>query len=357
MIISYTGTPGSGKTYDAMKRVVEMIGNGRTIVTNIEGLTDDTCIEGLKLITGRDVSQLKEQLIVIGKDDVKRIHEIVKPGQVLVIDEVHDFFGSRDWATEKNKGFSSFCATHRHYGYDILLITQNIDKVDVQVRQMVEWTYRYRKINFFGSLLENRYLWFAYGGTDDSGECVKKGFGKYEAKYFKCYKSYAHEGIKELGLKTNTNVFKRPVFIFIAVAIIAFIYSASKSSLWGGGFLKSPTANAALVKNEIPENVKNEVKQAVALGDRKIDNEKKEDIVQKGINENSQDPGPVEINPEVEFGKNKQVVTGRDAKGQQKVENNWVAEIKRDKDGTAHMYEGGQYVGWIKTHESKKLFQ
>jgi len=330
MIISYIGTPGSGKSYDAVRRILRLLKDGRKVYTNIDGFEDSSCQEGVRVLSGLDPKTLKQRLVFLPKEKMVHFWDFVDQGSVVVIDEVHKLFGNREWSTEKNVKFSEFCSTHRHFGYDLILLTQHIDKVDVQVRTMVEWTFKYRKINFFGKAFQGRFMRQTYAGNDVDGECIKKDFGKYESKYFPCYKSFATQGIKELNLQTSVNVFKRPIFVMILICLIGFGYTLSKSSLWDGGFLKAP-------------KIRKGIEKIIPSGDveAKVDEVK------------ARDPQMSEVPKEVrqEISKIVSEVNGKgsvDDPGVTEGVQVWGATYKPGKEGKTEVYESGRYVGWFK---------
>ena len=150
---------------------------------------------------------------------------------------------NRDWQTEKNKDFAKWCSTHRHHGIDIVLLTQHIDRVDAAVRAMVEWTYKYRKMNMFGQLIGDKsYMCLAYAGDDTTGYPMTKQTKTYDPKIFRCYKSYVSKDIKELKIAKSINIFKKPVFLMIPIVIGIFIYTFSHSSLATGDLFGSKKA-------------------------------------------------------------------------------------------------------------------
>ncbi len=52
MIVADTGTPGSGKTYDAVKTIIDNLRRPRVVYTNIRGMDAPECIEMIKMLTG-----------------------------------------------------------------------------------------------------------------------------------------------------------------------------------------------------------------------------------------------------------------------------------------------------------------
>jgi len=223
MIIFYEGVPGSGKTYDATVKIVANLKMGRTVYTNIDGIEDVRCKEMIKCLTGLDDFDIDKKLIVLTREQVFHFWDFVIPGSFIVIDEVQKYFNSRDWQKEENRKCADWCSTHRHEGFDALFLTQKIEKVDTQVRTLTEWTYRYKKINFLGSLINQSYICFAFSG-DDTSNPLTKIVRRYEKKYFACYKSYISKDVKELKIQTHANILKHPLFFFIPVVLCFCVY-------------------------------------------------------------------------------------------------------------------------------------
>ncbi len=248
MILCYEGTPGSGKTYDAVNKVIQNLRLGRVVYSNIEGFDLPECREHIKLKTGLDDYELSKNLIYLRNNEMLKVHEVAKHGSLLVYDEVHKLFSNREWQTGTNKAFAEWASTHRHGGYDVVLITQNLEKVDSHVRGLVEFTYRYKKNNYFGKLFENRYFCYAY--SEDSTKVIGRRQGKYNSSIFPCYNSYSGKDIKELGVQSNVNILKHPVFYAIPVLLIIFAYMFTKSSFASGDLFGT---TARLQKKEVSQ--------------------------------------------------------------------------------------------------------
>lgn len=115
---------------------------------------------------------------------------------------------------------------------DVLLITQGLEKVDSQVHGLVEFTHRYKKNNYFGSLFEKQFLVKVY--EEDSTKIIGKRTGVYDKGIYKCYKSYVAGDIKEQKIQANVNILKHPIFYSIPILLAVFIYYFSKSSFISG---------------------------------------------------------------------------------------------------------------------------
>jgi len=68
----------------------------------------------------------------------------------IVIDEAHLLFNTRGFDMKERQKWCEFLALHRHYWYDIMLLTQNDRAIDRQVRGLVEFNYKHRKLTSYG---------------------------------------------------------------------------------------------------------------------------------------------------------------------------------------------------------------
>lgn len=235
MIIGFAGTPGSGKTYEAVKKILDNLQWGRVVYTNIDGIMDPSCQEMIKTVCGLSDLAIKKQLHYLEESQVPEFWMHVEPGALIVLDEVQKVFSSREWQTAKNNLFASWASTHRHQGFDLVLISQAVERIDSAVRALYEWTYVFRKMNFFGSAVQRKYICYAYGGDDTGGDPLKKTVRTYDQAVFACYKSYVTKDVKELGVMQHVNVLKHPVFFAIPIVLAFTLYMLfSKSSFATG---------------------------------------------------------------------------------------------------------------------------
>ena len=235
MIIGFAGTPGSGKTYEAVKKILDNLQWGRVVYTNIDGIMDPACQEMIKATCNLSDLALKKQLHWLEESQVPEFWMHVEPGALIVLDEVQKVFSSREWQTAKNNMFASWASTHRHQGFDLVLISQAVERIDSAVRALYEWTYVFRKVNFFGGAVQRKYICYSYGGDDTGGDPLKKTVRTYDPAVFACYKSYVTKDVKELGVMQHVNVLKHPVFFAIPVVLAFTLYMLfAKSSLGTG---------------------------------------------------------------------------------------------------------------------------
>lgn len=235
MIIAFVGTPGSGKSYDSVKKILDNLQKGKVVYTNIDGMDSPNCREHIKNYCGLSDLALEIYLKHLNNEEAQSFWLHCAPGSLIVIDEVHKLFCNRDWQTQKNRDFANWASTHRHHGYDVVLITQALEKVDSHVQSLVEWTYVYRKVNFFGGAVQKKYLCYAYSGDDTSGQPLQKHVRTYDSGVFPCYQSYATKDTKELGFMQHVNILKHPVFYLIPVVLCFTLYMFFGKSSFASG--------------------------------------------------------------------------------------------------------------------------
>lgn len=232
MIVLFEGFPGSGKTYDAVRKILSNLKMGRRVLTNIDGLDNEQQRQTIQHYTDLDDYQIKDLLVYLNDSDIKRFWKFVNPGDIIVIDEAQDHFNSRDWQKDSNRQFAKWASSHRHNGNDLFLITPNQTRIEKSVRDMVEWFYRYKKMNMFGSLLQKGYIRFAFYGQDI--EPIGKKICKYDTAVFLCYKSFFESDLKEHATMKHANILKHPIILSVPVVLCLMIYFLSQSSLFSG---------------------------------------------------------------------------------------------------------------------------
>lgn len=145
MVLLYSGTPGSGKSYHATKRVHDMTKKGMFVIANFSVILPPAQ-------AGRFFFVPTEELTV---DFLLNFHlEHLKHGKesqcLILIDEAAVLFNSRDYGRKDRSDWLKFFAQHRKLGYDVILITQQDRSLDRQIRGVIEYNYIHRKLTNFG---------------------------------------------------------------------------------------------------------------------------------------------------------------------------------------------------------------
>lgn len=189
----YTGTPGSGKSLDVARLILRKLKFGINVIGTM--YLDQSRLAKYK---GKyifvDIYSLNPRQLM---NYARRYHVKGKEGQCwLVIDECQRIFNARDWAVKDRREWNDFFQVHRHFGYDVALITQYDRLIDRQLRALVEYQYIHRKISNFG--LKGSLLSLVCGGGLFVSVCewyplhekTDSTFFKYRKKYALLYDSY-----------------------------------------------------------------------------------------------------------------------------------------------------------------------
>lgn len=203
----YSGTPGSGKSLHAAKRIVGTLKGGHTVIANFP--IDMKYFER----KGKAPKNLGKFLYVQNQDlSVKFLKEYSKNNFkhfaehqcLVVIDECAVLFNPR--ADRKDRmEWITFLTQHRKYGYDILLISQSDCLIDRQIRPMIETEYKHRAMSNYGlagwllSYIIGKWFWvnsYWYGCRMKlSSDCFK--LNKKQAKIYDSFKLFDDDDAEE----------------------------------------------------------------------------------------------------------------------------------------------------------------
>lgn len=130
-----TGKLGSGKTLVAVGRIFDYLGQGRLVATNLD----------LHLANYLNAQSKKSYIRIPDKPTVSDM-EFIGLGNLscdesknglLVLDELGSWFNARSWQDKSRKELLDWFIHARKYGWDVLLIVQDISMVDAQLRGML----------------------------------------------------------------------------------------------------------------------------------------------------------------------------------------------------------------------------
>lgn len=168
MILLYSGTPGSGKSFHATQKIYYLLRRKKNVICNYNVNLSVCSMNFFQFWLSR-ISILKPYIKGhkhLGKFEFKNNFELTpeflieyarknhnrkKEGQTtVVIDECGIMFNPRTFAQADRLKWIQFFSVHRHYGYDFILISQSDRMLDRQIRSFLEYEHRHRKINNFG---------------------------------------------------------------------------------------------------------------------------------------------------------------------------------------------------------------
>lgn len=199
MISLYSGTPGSGKSLHIAQRIYHGLKIKRKTVCNFE--------INLKYVSKRKYNKLPfeyidnidlkpEKLIEISKEYFKGKDRIKEDAILLVIDECQILFNSREWQKGGRADWLSFFSQHRKYGYEIVLVAQFDGMIDRQIRSLIEYEYKHRKVGNFGvvgmvfSILTMGNLFCCVKMWYPLNERLGSEFFKAHKKYYRIYDTF-----------------------------------------------------------------------------------------------------------------------------------------------------------------------
>lgn len=200
MIYLYTGTPGSGKSYHVAKDIYFWLNRGQHLIANFEINYGMITRKKKGYFFQKDNFDLTVDWLV---DFSLLCHKRDAAGRIkehqtwIVIDECQLIFNCRSWNDKARQKWCYFFTQHRKLGYDIVLVTQFDRLIDRQIRSLVEYEVKHRKVNNFGkggvilSLFTlGRPVFVAieywYGVNEKSGVTMMIG----RKKYYSMYDSY-----------------------------------------------------------------------------------------------------------------------------------------------------------------------
>lgn len=168
MITLYSGTPGSGKSLHLAKKIWDRLRMKRAVISNIpinlETVSEPTWSYWIRKILRKmkprqkkigdfqywDFSEMTVDKLV---DYAHKNHKVGREGQtLLIIDECAVMFNSRAWDHKDRMKWIVFFQTHRHLGYNVILVSQADRLIDRQIRAFIEYDCKHRALSNYGTL-------------------------------------------------------------------------------------------------------------------------------------------------------------------------------------------------------------
>lgn len=149
MIKLFTGTPGSGKSYNAVREALIWLRAGRKVIANFAlKFTDREKKKGMDqrftYLTNDEITISRLVMYAIDNGMLEFQHE----AQCLVIiDEAGGRFNSREFGKTDRKEWIDFFSQHRKLGFDFILVAQADRMIDKQIRGYIEYEIKHRRAN------------------------------------------------------------------------------------------------------------------------------------------------------------------------------------------------------------------
>ncbi|MDD3417371.1 MAG: zonular occludens toxin domain-containing protein [Lachnospiraceae bacterium] len=171
MIRAYTGKPGNGKSYHLARDIRKYLRKGKNVFCNVEIDVSKIKPRGKKPLGNFFFVDSQK----MGKEDfceglmgfALNFHQKNKKGEfvkgkegqsLLIMDEAQDeiLLNARTWNNPTRREFNNFFSKHRHYSFDVLLVTQDIANLDKQTCKYIQYYEEHRKManyKVFGKII------------------------------------------------------------------------------------------------------------------------------------------------------------------------------------------------------------
>lgn len=236
MIYAVCGSPGSYKSVHVLEKyIIPALKKGREVYTNIEN------ISAIHIATFFDISPIEcdNNLHVLGRvydddgsyhedpDRIRHFYEDVPNNALIVIDEAQNYFSSRDFKEQYSKDVISYLTRHRHYGHDVIYITQNIDSVDITFRRNTQMTYVLKRAEHIGA--SKLCFIFVYDRFDLERKPLARLTYTPNPSCFNCYSSYEGSDVEEHRKTYNVILRSKGFWCFIiGLGILLFMFFSGK---------------------------------------------------------------------------------------------------------------------------------
>lgn len=207
MITLITGAPGSGKTLYVVTELLKPL-----IGTTVWGEDDDGQPKEFQRTVFTNINGLVLDHVEIGGEGEHSIRDWFKwgkPGDFICYDEIQKSWKKRPTGSHV-PDYIEHLETHRHYGVEIVLMTQGVGLVDQNLAPLIGRHLHVRRIGFLPMALI--YEWDHCSRATLFSKAIKKRFWWFKRDGYKLYKS------SKLHIKPKTAI---PTLAYVVVAAIA----------------------------------------------------------------------------------------------------------------------------------------
>ena len=152
------GTPGSGKSYLALEKIIDALDKGKHVIANFplnftnrmikNGYADRFMYIPDDFLMGENGMALLWRISSeIIEDGDSRFFMRGEGNCLVVIDECGNYFPSEDSNSPVQKLWKLFLRQHRKMGFDIALISQGMEDINRTIKTLVEYEINCRKGN------------------------------------------------------------------------------------------------------------------------------------------------------------------------------------------------------------------
>lgn len=195
MIYFFSGTPGSGKSLDMARCILNDLRFNRPVICNFNFYPPKKYANKIYLVV--ENTDLTPKMLTKYSAEYFKTHKFKEGAICLYIDECQLLFNARTWNVRGRNDWNKFFTNHRHLGYDIVMAAQFDRMIDRQIRSLFEVEVIHRKVNsmglkglFFRVLFCSPTLFLKIHYYYPIREKLRVEFFRYCRKYASLYNSY-----------------------------------------------------------------------------------------------------------------------------------------------------------------------
>ena len=209
MIELYSGTPGSGKSLHLARKVRDSLKFSCPVIGTFHINSDMLWKNSKYPYTYINIYDLTPKFLLdyYQENKDKFLKKNIEGSFLLVIDECQRIFNSRTWQETKNRNdWITFFAEHRHFGFNVILVSQMDIMIDRQIRGLLEYNYLHRKVDNFGlggklmSIFIGNFCvvktWYAIKGFNLGSEFIRGNKKLYN--FYNTFEDFALDGRGEV---------------------------------------------------------------------------------------------------------------------------------------------------------------
>lgn len=187
----YYGKVGDGKSHHVVAtEILPAVRDGRKMYIYMDGLNPRRLSQfagrNANVVLWDNVDQVREAC-KLEVDDREGSGLTLDRGSLIVVDEAQMVWDAREWQ-KTGKQALAFMEYHRHFGLDVVLITQAPGRLDKGLVRLANECLHVKNLRFLSTFLGGRYVVNVRQSPQDR-EPVATVRGKFEKNVFACYRS------------------------------------------------------------------------------------------------------------------------------------------------------------------------
>lgn len=224
----YYGKIGGGKTFAVIfQELLPALRAGRKVITNIDGLN----IREIRNYIGKEIDlevrmsrrwwreSLSCELQDDGHEGRAVLNSALFENALYIIDEAQMIWDAREFKDTKS-GFLHLLEYNRHFGIDIVFVTQNVKRCDVNISRLANDSYQIKNLGFVNFFLKNRFA-VNRRQTPFDKDVIAQYTRSYDPVIFSLYRSGVDaNAVKQKGRYSSPVVFAFIIFFAVAVGVL-----------------------------------------------------------------------------------------------------------------------------------------